>query len=380
MRTTLDAVSLYVHLPWCVRKCPYCDFNSHVAAQIPEQDYVDALLHDLDFEINDIRAMPLRSIYFGGGTPSLFSVAAMCRLLEGIRSRVVLAPDAEITVEANPGAADQQRFCGYREAGVNRLSIGVQSFHDNSLERLGRVHDAAQARHAVKAAQRAEFQSVNLDLMFGLPGQSRRDALRDVEIAIGFAPAHLSIYQLTIEPNTRFYQQRPALPDDDVIWTMQESIQSRLSEAGYDQYEVSAYARPQQRCVHNLNYWRFGDYIGIGAGAHGKVSDNAMIERTWKVRSPASYITKAGSDAVIGETRRLVEREIGFEFMLNALRLTAGFDIDMFHRHTGLEFASVEDTVTLAVQRGWLSNDGHRVAPTASGYRFLDNVVESFLP
>ncbi len=374
-------LSLYVHLPWCVRKCPYCDFNSHALhGEIPEGAYVDALLRDLDFELRSLAMRPLVSVFIGGGTPSLFGHHAIARLLDGIGQRLGGVADAEITLEANPGSADAGRFRKYRDAGINRISLGVQSFDDASLARLGRVHDGAEARQAVAAARRAGFDNINLDLMYGLPGQSVADAVADVGIAVDLAPSHLSVYQLTLEPGTPFHRRPPSLPDHDTLWDMHTALEAKLAAGGYARYEVSAYARPGRRCAHNENYWAFGDYLGIGAGAHAKLSGPGGVRRTRKVRSPRAFMHSAGMPACLAGARTLTRGELGFEFLLNALRLTEGFAIATFHERTGLTPAAIEAPLQRACERGWLCRDEHRIRPTATGYRFLDDVLQLFLP
>ena len=374
-------LSLYVHLPWCVRKCPYCDFNSHALhGEIPEGAYVDALLRDLDFELRSLAMRPLVSVFIGGGTPSLFGHHAIARLLDGIGQRLGGVADVEITLEANPGSADAGRFRKYRDAGINRISLGVQSFDDASLARLGRVHDGAEARQAVAAARRAGFDNINLDLMYGLPGQSVADAVADVGIAVDLAPSHLSVYQLTLEPGTPFHRRPPSLPDHDTLWDMHTALEAKLAAGGYARYEVSAYARPGRRCAHNENYWAFGDYLGIGAGAHAKLSGPGGVRRTRKVRSPRAFMHSAGMPACLAGARTLTRGELGFEFLLNALRLTEGFAIATFHERTGLTPAAIEAPLQRACERGWLCRDEHRIRPTATGYRFLDDVLQLFLP
>ncbi len=375
-------LSLYIHFPWCLRKCPYCDFNSHALKdELPEQDYVDALLADLEQELPAVWGRTVQTVFMGGGTPSLFSAAAIDRLLSGVRARLPLSPDAEVTLEANPGTFEQGKFAGYRAAGVNRLSIGVQSLSDTQLLALGRVHDAAEARAAVQAARLAGFDNINLDLMFGLPAQSVDQAVEDLYAAIELQPQHLSWYQLTLEPNTLFHAQPPPLPDEDRKWTMQEAGQSRLSTGGYTQYEVSAWAQAGRQCRHNLNYWRFGDYIGIGAGAHGKLTDggHGVIRRRWKKRHPRDYLAAAGGEGGLEGQRELDAAGAVFEFALNRLRLREGFTLTDFSAACGLTPEQIEPILAQAAGDGLLSLDNGRVNHTPRGWRFLDDLVECFL-
>ncbi len=372
-------LTLYVHIPWCVRKCPYCDFNSHQAdGALPEAAYVDALLADLERELPAVWGRTLHAIFIGGGTPSLFSAEAIDRLLGGLRGLLALKPGLEITLEANPGTLEQGRFAEYRAAGINRLSIGVQSFDAKALERLGRIHGPAEARAAAEAAQAAGFDNINLDLMFGLPGQDITAALADLDRAIALQPAHLSWYQLTLEPNTRFHRFPPELPPPDVVADMAAAGQARLADAGYTRYEVSAYARDGRRCRHNLNYWQFGDYLGIGAGAHQKLTDAAAgrVERSWRLRHPRAYLEAADR---VGGRRALAPEDLVFEYMLNALRLTEGFTPGDFTARTGLPWSSAAGTVESLVARELLEA-GERIRPTPLGARFLDDLVAEFLP
>jgi len=391
-------LSLYVHLPWCARKCPYCDFNSHEArGEFSEADYVAALIADLEQDLPHVWGRPVRSIFIGGGTPSLFSPQAIDRLLRDIRTRLPVSPDAEITLEANPGSADVDRFLGFREAGINRLSIGIQSFDADKLKALGRIHGRDEALAAAAAARAAGFDNFadgiearaarqggrdcgfNLDLMFGLPGQTVEQALADVRTAIEQQPAHLSVYQLTIEPNTLFHARPPTLPDDDAIWEMQQELQALLAASGYRQYEVSAYARAGRECRHNLNYWRFGDYLGIGAGAHAKLSNADSITRLWKVKQPKDYLASAGGTGVVGGKQRLSQHDAALEFMLNALRLTGGFETPLFAECTGLSLTEVEAPLRRAQAQGLIVWDEHTIRPTAQGRQFLNNLLELFM-
>jgi len=377
----LPPLSLYVHLPWCVRKCPYCDFNSHaVRDALPEQAYVDALLRDLDRELPHSEGRTIETIFLGGGTPSLFSPQAIARLLEGIRARTEVAPDAEITLEANPGTVDVERFKGFRDAGVNRLSIGIQSFDNEKLKALGRIHGHAEALRAAQAARMAGFDNYNLDLMFGLPRQTVEQALADIRTALEQQPTHLSAYQLTIEPNTLFHAGPPVLPDDDVIWDMQLAIQAELAAAGFKHYEVSAYARPGFKCRHNLNYWTFGDYLGIGAGAHGKLTRGNTITRTWKLKRPEDYLDKSGTTAAIGGTQTLAPDDAAFEFMLNALRLTDGFPAVLFTTRTGLPLSAIKPALRQAEAKGFIVRNADNIRPTATGQRLLNDLLILFLP
>jgi putative oxygen-independent coproporphyrinogen III oxidase len=376
-------LSLYVHLPWCVRKCPYCDFNSHEArGPLPFEAYVDALLADLDQDLPLVWGRTVHTVFFGGGTPSLFPADAIDRFLQQASARLRFAPDAEITLETNPGTAEHGRFGDYRRAGVNRISFGIQSFDDGCLQRLGRIHDGAQAEAAVKLAQDAGIDNLNLDLMYALPGQSLAMAGADVERAVALQPAHLSHYQLTLEPNTVFAARPPAgLPDEDLAWDMQEHCQAALAAAGYAQYEVSAYARPGRQCAHNLNYWRFGDYLGVGAGAHGKLtlgSEQAILRR-WKLKHPAAWLAAAGSAAAIGGEERIAPQHRPFEFMLNALRLVDGFTGALFAARTGLPLEAIAGTLADAQTRGWLQREADRWWPTALGMRFGNDLIASFL-
>jgi putative oxygen-independent coproporphyrinogen III oxidase len=375
-------LSLYVHIPWCVRKCPYCDFNSHQRpAQLPEERYVDALLADLDVESAFALERPLLSIFFGGGTPSLFSAAALKRILDGVRARLALAPDCEITLETNPGTAEFDRFEGYREAGVNRLSFGVQSFDDPTLKRLGRIHGAAEVHRAWGLARGAGFDNINLDLMFALPGQAPAAALADLEQALALAPEHLSHYQLTLEPQTVFARTPPPdLPDDEAAAQMQEDCQQALARAGYRHYEVSAYAQPGRESRHNRNYWLFGDYLAVGAGAHSKTTDaQGRIHRRVRQRTPTQYQALAGTPAALIEDRVVDTAEVCFEFMLNALRLREGFAAGLFAARTGLQLDALSGYAQ-AISRGLLQADGGQVRPTELGWRFLNDTLELFLP
>ena len=380
--SALPPLSLYIHIPWCVRKCPYCDFNSHNAPQeLPQREYVGALLRDLDQDLPLAQGRELRSIFFGGGTPSLFSADSIARILDGANARLAFARDMEVTLETNPGTVEHAPFAGYRGAGVNRISFGVQSFDDVALARIGRIHSAADADRAVKQAQDAGIENLNLDLMYALPQQTPAAALTDVEKAILLQTPHLSHYQLTLEPNTQFAANPPPLPDEDTAWDMQEACQARLAEAGLAQYEVSAYARSGSECAHNLNYWRFGDYLGIGAGAHAKLTaPDGTIRRRWKLRAPRGYLEYAGTPRGIGGDDAIPADQLPFEFMLNALRLNAGFRIADFVAHTGLAREAFEPAVSAAIERGWLLVANDTVCTTEPGRRFLNDVIASFLP
>lgn len=381
--TALPPLSLYIHVPWCVRKCPYCDFNSHKSPEaLPEKAYIDALIRDLEQEVPTVWGRTIQSIFIGGGTPSLFSAEAYDRLFSGIRALVPLSAHAEITLEANPGTFEAQRFADYRALGINRLSIGVQSFNNDALTALGRIHDSQQAIKAIETAHKVGFDNFNLDLMFGLPGQTAHTAQVDIETAIALEPSHISYYQLTMEPNTLFYQQRPTLPDEDHIIDWQLDSQQRLAEAGYKQYEVSAYAKDKKQCQHNLNYWQFGDYIGIGAGAHGKISDAAQqtIVRRSKQKQPQAYVEHVGSNNVVQTHDIIAEKDLGFEFMLNALRLSDGFPTPLFYQHTGLAISHISKQLDDAEQQGLITRDIHRICPTEKGQQYLNTLIELFLP
>jgi len=376
----LPPLGLYIHLPWCERKCPYCDFNSHEARQIPEQAYVDALLRDLENDLALAAGRSVDTLFIGGGTPSLFSAAAIDRLLRGIGSLLPLSTGLEATMEANPGSAEAAKFAGFRAAGINRLSLGVQSFDDDRLRQLGRIHDSDQARAAVEHARAAGFRRLNIDLMHGLPGQTVAGAAADLAAALQCEPSHLSWYQLTIEPNTVFHKRPPPLPPEDTLADIQETGEAMLADAGFRQYEVSAWSRPGDQCRHNLNYWHFGDYLGIGAGAHGKISlADGQIQRYAKTRQPGDYL--AATDSGFTASRRMLSAgdAVG-EFMLNALRLNEGFSLAQFTARTGQDAAVLADRVEQFRRSGLLETLGDRVRASELGRRFLDSVVAGFFP
>jgi putative oxygen-independent coproporphyrinogen III oxidase len=372
-------LSLYVHIPWCVRKCPYCDFNSHAARdEVPEAAYLDALIKDLELALPSIWGRRVSSVFIGGGTPSLFSAEAIDRLLAAIRARVALQADAEITLEANPGTFERAKFAGFRDAGVNRLSLGVQSFNPKHLRALGRVHDADEARSAADAALEI-FGNVNLDLMVALPEQTQDEARADIAAALAFAPPHLSFYHLTIEPNTLFHREPPPLPDDDEAADMDDAVERMLLDAGYGHYETSAFAKPGRECRHNLNYWRFGDYLGIGAGAHSKLSFPERVIRQVRVKQPQQYLDRVARGAPLLEEQVVTREEIGFEFMLNALRLTDGVPAALFAERTGYPLAIVSKALGEAEARGLLVGDPVCLRPTPLGRRFLNDLQALFL-
>lgn len=383
---TNPPLSLYIHIPWCIRKCPYCDFNSHGIKQlgglddIPEQAYIDRLLQDLEQELPFVWGRRLHSIFIGGGTPSLFSAEGMDRLISGVRARIPFEGDIEITMEANPGTFEAERFAGFRQAGINRLSIGVQSFNAGHLELLGRVHNPEQAIAAAEFAHQAGFRSFNLDLMHGLPDQTTEQALTDLRTAINLKPQHISWYQLTIEPNTLFYQQPPSLPVDETLWTIQEQGLALLQQHGYGQYEISAFAKqPQFRSQHNVNYWQFGDYLGIGAGAHGKITrlDLNQIHRTTKSRHPKDYLHKTVTETRASQA--IPAREIPFEFMLNVLRLLDGVPTAYFEQRGGLLLNDIQPTIDQAVEDGLLHITRDRIQPTEKGTLFLNELLQRFI-
>ena len=381
--SALPPLSLYIHFPWCLRKCPYCDFNSHEAGHsLPkETTYVDALVRDLESELPHIWGRRISSIFIGGGTPSLFSAAAIDRLLAALRARLNFYPDIEITLEANPGTAEAGKFQGFREAGVNRLSIGVQSFDDEKLHTLGRIHGAAEARTAIRMARSAGFENFNVDIMFGLPGQTVAQSQADILATIDQGPTHISWYQLTLEPNTVFHAKPPVLPDDDLIWRMQGEGQQVLADSGYAQYEISAYARDGHQCVHNLNYWQFGDYLGIGAGAHSKLTDIAAgrILRSTRHRLPDRYLALAGSEGVITDRKELDGNDLKLEFMMNALRLNAGVHPSLFLQRTGMPLNALKKELETAGTRGLLAWDIHSLKPTDQGRHYLNDLLQIFM-
>jgi len=381
--TATPPLALYVHIPWCVRKCPYCDFNSHeVRDSLPEDSYIKALLADLEQELPAVWGRTVDSLFIGGGTPSLFSARAIQRLLSEIRARIPLRPGAEITLEANPGTVDQARFSGFREAGINRLSMGVQSFQNDLLTAIGRIHDGSEALAATKAARRAGFENINLDLMFGLPAQTTAQALLDLRTAIDLQPTHLSWYELTIEPNTWFYRHPPLQVDDDALMEMQTAGHSLLQAAHYSRYEVSAYAQAGGECRHNLNYWQFGDYLGIGAGAHAKISNAATrtITRTSKTRHPQAYLDAAHSEARISTRTALSVDDVILEFILNNLRLESGFTKAAFTAATGLPFAAIETRIKTAMEDEWLAEEHGFIKTTEKGQRYLNELLQQWLP
>ncbi len=382
MLPAMPPLALYVHFPWCVRKCPYCDFNSHEpsagVASIPETEYLDALCADLEASLPLIWGRRVVSVFIGGGTPSLLSARGLDRLLSDLRARLPLEPDCEITMEANPGSVEAQRFTAYRASGVNRLSLGIQSFDDGMLQRLGRVHDRAQALAAVDIALKA-FDTVNLALMVGLPEQSAQAARADVHTALGFGTPHLSLYQLTIEPNTVFAKHPPALPDDDTLAAIQDDLYEQTAVAGLEHYEVSAFARPGRRSRHNLNYWQFGDYLGIGAGAHSKLSFPHRVLRQVRLRQPTSYLQAAVTANFLAESTEVRRADLPFEFMLNALRLTDGVPTVLFAERTGMPLSQIEPLLTQATERGLLDYTHERIKPTALGLRFLNDLQALFL-
>jgi len=377
--SALPPLSLYVHWPWCVRKCPYCDFNSHEAkGELPEQAYLDALRLDLEQSLPLIWGRKIHTVFIGGGTPSLMSAAGLDRLMSDLRTLLPLELDAEITMEANPGTFEAERFKSYRASGINRLSIGIQSFHPAHLKALGRIHDGDEALRAVEIAKNT-FENFNLDLMYALPSQTLEEARRDLETALSFAPPHLSLYHLTMEPNTVFAKYPPALPDDDLSADMQDMIAAVTGAAGYEHYEVSAYAQPGRRARHNLNYWKFGDYLGIGAGAHSKLSFPHRVLRQARFKQPASFIEAAKRGNPVQEEHEIGRADMGFEFMLNALRLTGGFDPNLFGERTGMNIGAITKALNEAEAKGLIYRDHKLIKPTELGQRFLNDLQEMFL-
>jgi oxygen-independent coproporphyrinogen-3 oxidase len=373
-------LALYIHIPWCVRKCPYCDFNSHEQrGDIPEAEYVAALVADLEASLPDVWGRRVQSIFIGGGTPSLFKPSSIEHLLTAVRTRVHVNAEAEITMEANPGTFEADRFRGYREAGVNRLSIGVQSFDDAKLAALGRIHGADEARRAVANALES-FGNVNIDLMYALPGQSAAESAKDIREAIAQGTPHISAYHLTLEPGTPFHRAPPSLPDDDASADMQDALEAAFANAGYEHYETSAFARPGFRSRHNLNYWTFGDYLGIGAGAHAKLTFLESVRREARLRQPQAYMRATLTGKPMRESREVSEAELPFEFMLNALRLVEGCPIALFAERTGIAILAVEAELAAAERAGLLFRDHEWIRPTAKGRRFLNNLLEKFLP
>jgi putative oxygen-independent coproporphyrinogen III oxidase len=376
------SLALYVHMPWCVRKCPYCDFNSHqLKSAQPDLAYIDALLRDFDNEAPRLAERRIDTVFFGGGTPSLFPPEEFARLLSALKQRIAFADDAEITLEANPGTIERGRFAGYAEAGINRVSLGAQSFDARALKVLGRIHSAEETHRAVEELRSARLENFNLDLMYALPQQTLDEALHDVRTACSLEPAHISYYQLTLEPGTVFHSRPPALPDEDAAWQIQTAGQKLLAESGYVQYEVSAYAKAGARCRHNLNYWQFGDYVGIGAGAHGKLTLNApaRILRTIKPKQPREYQEQIRAGGSVGETAFIAVADLPFEFMLNALRLNEGFRKDCFRVRTGIDPGDIEPKLEAARARGLLEQLPDGWQPTDLGRRFLNDLQASFL-
>jgi putative oxygen-independent coproporphyrinogen III oxidase len=372
-------LALYVHIPWCVRKCPYCDFNSHEArGDIPEDAYLAALERDLEAALPQVWGRRVQSIFFGGGTPSLLSASALDRLLTTIRTLLPIEPLAEITLEANPGTFETEKFRGFRAAGVNRLSIGIQSFNPKHLQALGRIHNDDEAKRAVDIAL-THFENVNLDLMYALPEQRVEEALSDIDTAIAYGVPHISAYHLTLEPNTLFHAHPPKLPDDDTAATMQVEIEARLTAAGYCHYETSAFAKKHHECLHNLNYWHFGDYLGIGAGAHGKLTAQDRITRRMCYKQPKAYMEHALTSQAVQEQHDIDASELGFEFMMNALRLNAGFPVTLFQTRTGLPLTVVERPLREAETRGLITRDLTHIRPTLLGQRFLNDLLQLFL-
>ena len=382
--TALPPLSLYIHFPWCVQKCPYCDFNSHeIKTGIPEATYIDALLKDLENDLPLIWGRKINTIFMGGGTPSLFTPEAMESLLSGIRARIPVSPNAEITIEANPGTVENEYITGFKAAGINRISFGVQSFNDHTLKKLGRIHNAEAARQAVLKAQQAGFERINIDLMFALPEQTLAQARFDLETALALNPTHLSYYQLTIEPNTAFHHTPPTLPNDDASWEIFQQGKSILKNAGFKQYEVSAYAKDEDNCRHNTNYWLFGDYLGIGAGAHAKITNGAeqSITRYRKHKHPKEYLTNVATSAVAGE-QVLTDQELLFEFLMNALRLNEGFNTEIFTQRTGLQLNTLRQQLEPMINKNLIEWDQttNRVYASEQGKMFLNDVLEQYLP
>lgn len=382
-RMAPPSIGLYIHFPWCQRKCPYCDFNSHQRpTEFPEEIYIDALLWDLERAIVETSPTRIETIFMGGGTPSLFAPHLIERLLEGIRKRAEVSPSAEITLEANPGSVDQDKFKGYRAAGINRLSLGIQSFQDPFLKALGRIHTGQEALRAAESALASGFSEINLDLMFALPGQTPELALKDVQLALAIGPSHLSYYHLTLEPNTFFFKYPPQIPDAERAFEIQETGQAALASGGFQQYEISAYARPGSRCQHNLNYWTFGDYLGIGAGAHGKWTDerSTRIQRSTRIRHPDHYLQRFKTKASVSEIKWVSPNEIPFEFLMNALRMKQGFTVDHFELRTGQSIRVLEPTLTRLKAEGLLVLEEHHIRCSERGFNFLDSVLQAFLP
>lgn len=375
----LPPLSLYIHIPWCVRKCPYCDFNSHEArGEFPETAYIDALIRDIEISLPLIWGRKVYSVFIGGGTPSLFSAKAIDRILSNVRMLLPLDVNAEITLEANPGTVEAEKFKGFRDAGVNRLSLGIQSFNEIHLKALGRIHDAAEAHRAVEIAQR-HFDNINLDLMYALPQQTMAQAEEDVHSALAYKPQHLSCYHLTLEPNTLFHRYPPSLPDDDASSEMQQRIEARLAEHGYLHYETSAFAQPGKQSRHNLNYWQFGDYLGIGAGAHSKISSHDSVLRQARYKQPQAYMEQVAQGAPMQTEDKLTCDDLSFEFMMNALRLNNGFSAELFTERTSLPLMYIQRELELAEQRGLLQRDFKHIGPTDMGKNFLNDLLEIFL-
>jgi oxygen-independent coproporphyrinogen-3 oxidase len=372
-------LSLYIHIPWCVKKCPYCDFNSHESrAEIPEARYVKALIADLEQSVPRVYGRKIKSVFFGGGTPSLFGASAINEILNAVNMLAPLDYDAEVTLEANPGTIDTAHFAGYKLAGVNRVSLGIQSFNANQLKTLGRIHDDKQAMQAAELALKT-FDHVNLDVMYGLPNQTLDDALNDAMQALKFAPDHLSFYHLTLEPNTPFYRSPPNLPSDDTSSEMQERIESLLAQHGYCHYETSAFSKPKSQARHNLNYWSFGDYLGIGAGAHSKLSYHDKITRETRHKHPKAYMENVEAGNAVDNTWQIAQQDLGFEFMMNALRLTNGFDADLFQQRTGLQLTTISEQLLEATNKNLLMQDQKSIKPTLLGQRYLNDLLTIFL-
>ena len=379
----LPPLSLYIHFPWCVEKCPYCDFNSHALKdELPEQDYVAALLMDLDAQLPSVWGRTLHSIFMGGGTPSLFSVTAMESLMSGLRARLNFAPSIEITMEANPGTVEQDKFKGFYDVGINRISIGVQSFNNRHLKQLGRIHNAREAIKAIEVAHKAGIDKINTDLMYGLPDQTVGEARGDLQMALALGPTHVSHYQLTIEPNTLFHHQPPLLPDEDRLIEIEENCREYLADNDFERYEISAYAKPEQRCEHNLNYWLYGDYLGIGAGAHGKLTDahQQCITRRWNIKNPRDYLAAKAPEAFIAGQSQPTEQETTFEFMLNALRLIDGFDSELIQQRCGFPISTIDTLLQQAEEKELIDWGLKTIKPTEHGLQYLNNLTEIFLP